>query len=144
MQLKTASAIATVLLALCGCITQRSRVADTLGYPCHSSTVNIGPYQVHYGTDGKSDFLLVSQGTHNLYELQGTNISTFVGGRSFLDVETDNHGGAVARFTIQLRDADGSNTITLVSDRADGIIDHKIDHRAMTIADWKDGRWVER
>ena len=45
---------------------------------------------------------------------------------------------------IHLRDKDGNNTIALVDDNGDGTIDHKIDHKAKVVYDWKEDRWVER
>ena len=131
------------LVLLGGCSTAyRSNVADTFGYSTGSRVVEIGPYQIHYGSDGTNDLLLVAQGNHNLFSTQATNSTAFVGGRSFIDYM---HGdGVVDKFMIHLRDEDGNDSITLVDVDADGTLDHKIDHKAKTVYDWKIDRWVER
>ena len=131
------------LVFLCGCsTTYRSNVADKFGYSTGSRVVEIGPYQIHYGSDGTNDLLLVAQGNHNLFSTQGTNSTAFVGGRSFVDYTHSD--GVVDKFMIYLRDEDGNDTITLVDVNADGFIDHKIDHKTKVVYDWIIDRWVDR
>ena len=131
------------LVLLCGCSTaHRSNVADTFGYSTGSRVVEIGPYQIHYGSDGAGDLLLVAQGNHNLFSTQSTHATAFVGGRSFVDYTHSD--GVVDKFMIHLRDEDGNDTITLIDDNADGTLDHKIDHKNKVVYDWKTDRWVER
>lgn len=131
------------LVLLCGCATaHRSNVADTIGYSTGSHVVEIGPYQIHYGSDGTSDLLLVAQGDHNLFSTQATKSTAFVGGRSFVDYTHSD--GVVNKFMIHLRDEDGNDTITLVDENADGTLDLKIDHKTKVVYDWITDRWVER
>lgn len=131
-----------LLVLLCGCSTaHRSNVADTFGYSSGSRVVEIGPYQIHYGSDGASDLLLVTQGNHNLFSTQATNSIAFVGGRSFVDYTHSD--GLLSKFMIHLRDKDGNDTITLVDKNADGTLYHKIDHKTKVVYDWKNDRWVE-
>jgi hypothetical protein len=137
----TASLIVAALL--CGCSTaHRSNVADTFGYTTGSRMVEIGSHQVHYGSNGTSDLLLVARGNHNLFSTEATNSTVFVGGRSFVDYSDED--GVLNKYMIHLRDEDGNDTITLVDDNADGTIDHKIDHNAKRLFDWAGDRWVER
>ncbi len=131
------------LVLLCGCSTaHRSNVADTFGYSTGSRVVEIGPYQIHYGSDRTSDLLLVAQENQNLFSTQATNSTAFVGGRSFVDYTHSD--GVVTMFMIHLRDEDGNDTITLMDENADGALNRKIDHKAKVIYDWMTDRWVER
>lgn len=137
------AAYLAALVMLCGCSTAyRSDVADTLGYSTDSRVIGIGPYQIHYGSDGTNDLLLVAEGNHNLFARRENESTAFVGGRSFIDYTHSD--GVVTKFMIHIRDADGNDTVTLVDDDANGIIDHNIDHINQTIYDWKKDRWEER
>ena len=139
----TACLVAAVLV--CGCSTvRRSNVADTFGCSTGSRMIEIGPYQVHYGSGKTSDLFLVAQKNHNLFSIQATDSTVFVGGRSFVDYSDANSDGVVDKFMIHLRDEDGNDTITLIDDNADGTIDHKIDHTRKEIYDWAGERWIQR
>lgn len=132
-------------ILLCGCsTTQRSNVANTFGYSTDSRVVEIGPYQIHYGSDGTSNMLLVAEGNHNLYSAEGPDSTIFVSGRSFVDYSDADGDGVVDKFMIHIRDKDGNDTVTLVDDDADGTPDHKIDHKAKVVYDWNKDQWVER
>jgi hypothetical protein len=140
--MKSIACIAALVL-LCGCSTaHRSNVADTFGHSTGSRVVEIGPYQIHYGSDGAGDLLLIAQGNHNLFSTQSTNSTAFVGGRSFVDYTHSD--GLVSKFMIHLRDEDGNDTITLIDENADGTLNHKIDHKTNVVYDWITDRWVER
>ena len=139
--------IACLTLAgvLCGCVaTHRSNVADTMGYSTDSRMVDVGAYQIHAGTDGTNDFLLVADGNRNLYSTESRDSTVFVGGQSFVDYSDADGDGVVDKFMVSIRDKAGNDTITLVDDNADGTLDHKIDHKAKVVYDWKVNRWVER
>lgn len=136
------------LLAFCGCTSVRhSAVAEEWGYPDHSRVVDIGPYTVHYGSDGNSDFLVVAKGNQNLYHRMGTNSWTVVYDRhacSLYDSEDRNGDGAADQVTVSFPDASGEESISFVDTNADGCWDQKIDLRSKAVYDWKDEHWVGR
>ena len=136
------------LLVFCGCTSVRpSAVAQQWGYPTASRVVEIGPYSIHYGSDGDSDLLVVAKDNQNLYHLIGTNSWTVVYGRhacSLYDSEDRNGDGKADRVTVSFPDETGKEIISYIDTNADGIWDCKLDLKSKVVYDWCDGQWVQR
>jgi hypothetical protein len=131
-----------LLAALTGCATTKtSEVANSAGYPRDARSVELGPYTVHYGSDGAKDFLLVQQGDEILYSKKGQAITVFVAGRSFLDYAYSGKNSMIAAYMIHIRDAKGQDAYTVLDENVDGTFDRKIDYGSKTVYEWKDGKW---
>jgi hypothetical protein len=135
-------ALVTVLF---GCATaQKSEPARAAGYTQDDRQVDLGPYRVHYGSDGTHDFLLVTKKDEPVYMKAANTFTVYADRRPFLNYASGEGDKTIAAYMIHVRDAKGDDAYTLVDENVDGVFDSKIDFGTKSIYDWKDGKWVRR
>ena len=132
-----------LLLACSGCATSggRSPVADSMGFRQDSRMIDIGPYRIHYGTNGTNDYLLVAEGGVNRFAKSDNTITAYIQGRPFLNYASGT-GEGIGAYMIHIRDEKGTEAYTLMDENADGIFDRKVDYGTRTVYFWKNGAWV--
>jgi len=134
--------LVSLLFILAGCISQRSEVANKLGY-AKSMKVGAGPYQLHYGQKTSEEFVLLAEGNWDLFSRwTGEGTDVYLDGRPFVHFERS-ADGSVTNLSLHVSKNHGQTRFALFDRDADGQWDMKIDDMNRKVYTWKDGVWVQ-
>jgi hypothetical protein len=110
----------------------------------------MGPYQIHYGSDGESDILLVAKGNRNLYSIEGTNRWTVLYnglGLGFVDC-SDPTAGSFNHISVTLQNSKGEDlaayirTNTTAGGSWNVMLEYTNGQGIVGGYLWKDGHWA--